>query len=1007
MTVESSPTSECRFVQAGLPWVIGAAALAVYLATLNHWVTLSSVALVSQVSGWDWQLKLSQPLLCLLTVPFRGLPAGWVPVALNVFAAVCASLTVATLARSVALLPHDRLEQQRRLVQDEHALLSLPDAWVPVAFASVAIGLQLTFWEHAIAASGEMLDLLLFGCIIRCLLEHRIHEQQAWLDRAALLYGIAMADNWAMVGFLPLFLVALLRTKRLSFFSLRFLRRIERSGWENVSPALTADLRFFLRTALLGLAGSSLFLMLPLVQAFSPGSSVSFWPALRTAAAADKATLQIVFTWLFRYHREITLLLAASSLLPVLLLSIRWGAFAGAERHARFDLASFILHISHAFLLLICVWAVFDSPFSPRQIARQNSLPLPFLPLYYLTALSIGYYSGFFLLLFGHNARQRLSRRDTFRRLLCQAVPALVYILGSLVLAGLLLENAPAIRAANAPHLEQYARLAAGSLPADGAVVLSDDPVRLAFLQAALARESKAGRYVPVETRNLLFAPYGTWLSRKYPGQWPQPEAETKSAGAGRAVSRTNAPLDAVGFVQLVSRVAQSNRVFCLQPMTGILLEQFYLQPHGLLHEMKSYPPELVSDPPLASAALAENQAFWQSTIKTGVRPVLRLASQPELPRPAFEQRLMKKAHLQTPPPAQARVLAGWYSGALNRWGVTLQRDGRWSEATPCFALAQELNPDNLPARVNLQCNSNLLARQNMTLDRTQSCQEQFGRDRNLLQIVAENGPFDEPSYCYHLGQGFVGGGMLRQAIQQFERIKALVPGDLSVRLMLGALFNVCLRPNDALQVVAEIHADPALQPIGPTKEVEVALLEAWAWFAKTNRPKAQGIIYALLATHPGDAFVLERAVATFTDYQDYSDALRLTDQWLRLTPNDAVALANKGNLCVLTGDFPNAITPLTLALSLTNTYAARLNRALAYLRTGRLDAAEADYRELLNGFPTAYRAYYGLGEIALQRRDTNTAIQYCEQYLSKAGAGTEEAKAVAARLKSLQQSRH
>ncbi len=136
MTVDTSPKPARRFVQDGLPWVIGAAALAVYLATVSHWVTLSNLALISRANGWDWQPMLSQPLLCLLTLPFHGLPAGWVPLALNAFTAICAALTLATLARSVALLPHDRLEQQRLLVQDEHALLSVPDAWVPVVLAS-------------------------------------------------------------------------------------------------------------------------------------------------------------------------------------------------------------------------------------------------------------------------------------------------------------------------------------------------------------------------------------------------------------------------------------------------------------------------------------------------------------------------------------------------------------------------------------------------------------------------------------------------------------------------------------------------------------------------------------------------------------------------------------------------------------------------------------------------------------------------------------------------------
>jgi tetratricopeptide (TPR) repeat protein len=1005
MTVESTPKLERRFVQNSLPWVVGAAALVVYLATLNHWVTLSNLALVTWVNGWDWQPTVSRPLLCLLTLPFRWLPAGYVPLALNVFTAVCAALTLATLARSVALLPHDRMEQQRLLVQNEHALLSLPDAWVPVILAAVALGLQLTFWENAIAASGEMLDLLLFAYIIRCLLEHRIDEQPRWLDRAAFLFGCAMANTWGMIGFLPLFFVALLRTKRLSFFTLRTIRRIDYSGWQRVAPALTTDLRFFLRMALLGLAGLSLFLLLPFVQTFSPDSTLSFWQALHTVAAAYWDTLHLLARVFLRHRLDLALLLAVASLLPILLLSIRWGAFVGGESHARFDLASFILHVSHAFLLLICLWAVFDPPFGPRQVARQSGLLLPFLPLYYLTALSIGYYSGFFLLLFGATAFQAASRRDPVRRFLCRVVPVLVYMLLCLAPAGLLLLNLPAIRAANAPHLDRYARLAAGSLPPEGGLVLSDDPVRLAFLQAELAREGKAGGYLPVETRNLPLAPYRAWLSRKNPGRWPGPGTEAGLFAAGRVASQTNAPLEGMSLVRLVYRVAQSNRVYCVQPGVGFLFEQFCLQPHGLLHELKP-DSEFLSDPPLTDALLAENQAFWQRAIEASVKPVLRLVSQPELARPAFEKRLMKLGHLQTPPPAQARVLAGWYSGALNRWGVTLQRNGRWAEATPCFALALELNPENLPALVNLQCNSNLLARQKMTVVRNQVFPEQFGKYRNLNQFLAENGPFDEPSYCYQLGLVFDRSGMSRQAGQQLERVKALVPSDLSVRLMLGDVFNACSMPNLALRIVAETRADPEFRPLGPTNEVEVALLEARAYLTATNRASAQGIIYALLAMHPGDSALLARAVATFMAFQSYSDAIRLTDRQLQLVPDDPAALANKGILSVITEDYSNAIPILTRSLSLTNTYLARLNRAIAYLRTDRLDAAEADHQALLQQFPTAYRASAVLGEAALQKRDTNMAIRYYEQYLSKAEADTDEARFVAAQLKSLQRGR-
>ena len=129
MIVETSVKPERRFVRDGLPWVVGAAALAVYLATLNHWMTFNSLAQVAMVNGWDWQPTLSRPLLFLLTSPFGWLPESWVPVALNGFAALCACLTLVMLARSVALLPHDRVEQQRLLVQNQDGLLPLPNAW--------------------------------------------------------------------------------------------------------------------------------------------------------------------------------------------------------------------------------------------------------------------------------------------------------------------------------------------------------------------------------------------------------------------------------------------------------------------------------------------------------------------------------------------------------------------------------------------------------------------------------------------------------------------------------------------------------------------------------------------------------------------------------------------------------------------------------------------------------------------------------------------------------------
>jgi hypothetical protein len=999
MAAEFSPRLERRFVRDGLPWVVGAGALVLYLVSLNHWVTPLSLGPVVRVNGWDWPPSLSQPLLFLLTCPFRTLPSAWVPLALNGFTALCAALTLVLLARSVALLPHDRLEQQRLLVGNPQALLSLPDAWVPVVLATCALGLQLTFWEHATAASGEMLDLLVVAYCIRCLLEHRVDQGEGWLNQAAVLYGVAMANNWAMVGLLPLFAVALLRTRRLRFFSLRFLQRLEHLEWDAIAPALRLDVRFGLRMALLGLAGLSLFLLVPLVQSFSPDSPLSFWQALQSVAGSYGRNLHLTCRMFLRYHRDVGLLLAAVSLLPVLLLSIRWGAFTTTSSHERFDPGSFILHLAHGFLLLTCLAALFDPAFSPRQISGRTGMALPFLPLYYLAALSIGYYAGVFLLLFGPGALQRISRHYALRRALCWVTPRLVYLLAALALAGLLLKNLPVMRAAAVPHLERYARLIAGSLAPEGAVVLSDDATRLALVQAELAAQGKGRRYIPVATRALPYEKYRSWLRRKYPGRWPQLEVDALPATPG-----TNAPLNAFGVVQVVSRLAESNRVFCLQASPGLLFERFYLQPQGLVYELKLYPINALLAPPLAPAQVADNQALWRRAIEEEVQPVLRLIGQPELARPEFAQLLMRRAHLSTPPPSHSKVLAFLYSSALNGWGATLQRNGLWAEAEPCFALAEQLNAENLPARLNLLCSSNRLAHQKLTVSRDPPLREQFDKYRDISQLLAENGPFEEPSYCYLLALDFLKAGLFRQSAQQLERVNALAPDELLPRLLLGDLYARARLPDQTLQIVAAIRSHAAFQPLGATNAVELAFLEAEAWYGKTNRAKAEGIIDALLAAHPNDVPLWDRAGAALAANQSYTNALRVVNQQLQATPNRVAALVNQGTLFSLMGDFSHAIPPLTRALSLTNSPEARLSRASVYLRASQLDAAQADYQALLRDFPGAYGAYYLLGEIAWRKADTNAAVASYRQFLASATNATAETSLALARLKSLNQ---
>src|SRR6266498_4170547 len=138
---------ELGFTQRRLPWLIAAVGLLCYVITLNHSPTFAGLSALVKSAGWDWRSNIVAPIQVLLTWPIRWLPAGLQLACLNLMAAVCASLALGLLARSVALLPHDRTREQRALERNDYSLLSIRAAWLPPLLAAFACGLQLTFWK--------------------------------------------------------------------------------------------------------------------------------------------------------------------------------------------------------------------------------------------------------------------------------------------------------------------------------------------------------------------------------------------------------------------------------------------------------------------------------------------------------------------------------------------------------------------------------------------------------------------------------------------------------------------------------------------------------------------------------------------------------------------------------------------------------------------------------------------------------------------------------------------
>jgi tetratricopeptide (TPR) repeat protein len=329
-------------------------------------------------------------------------------------------------------------------------------------------------------------------------------------------------------------------------------------------------------------------------------------------------------------------------------------------------------------------------------------------------------------------------------------------------------------------------------------------------------------------------------------------------------------------------------------------------------------------------------------------------------------------------------------------------------DAAAQFERALKVNPENLVAEVNLECNRNLQADRRTTVQMSRSIEDRFGRYRNWDQVMNENGPFDEPNFCFEQGRIFVRNGNLRQAAAQFSRVVALTPENLAARILLAQIGVVGQFPKEALKVVAGIHADAKVLGLGRTNFADVLAVETTAHLALGDVPGAETVVRNTLNRYPGDEDLLATAATAYMNFGCYSNAVGILDEHLKITPDNAFLLAHKGFACLQLNAFFQAIPPLTRVLTLeTNStsdlyYSALLNRAIAYLKSEQYDDARRDYEALQKAFPTSHKIYFGLGEIAFRRHETNEAIRNYQLYLANTRTNTTEASNVVARLTEL-----
>ena len=1037
MAQHSNPLKS--FAATRLPWAVALGAGVLYLLTLHSWISFASLPAVSDVGGWTGEAPFEAPLLYLLTLPLRMLPASAVPMAMNALAALFGALTLALLVRSVVLLPHDRTKEQRQREQTAHSLLSLPSNWVPALFAALVCGLQLSFWQHATSGTGEMLNVLLFAYVIRCLLEYRIDHKAQWLTRAVLVYAIGITNNWGMIGFLPLFGVALLWTARMRLF-------------QDGLP---------LKLALNGLAGLSLYLLLPLAAVLT-GSGESFTDVLMANLGRQKSFVANLFS-----QRLMVLVMGSTAILPLLLVSIRWPATFGDTNAAASAITTALLRLVHFLFLAVCVYVAFDHVVSPRQLVnlpQVTGIGAPFLTFYYLGALSIGYFLGYLLLLSGREETRRWRKPSELAKALNRGLHIGLQIAAAGVIVVLAWRNLEPVFDHNKNGItHSYTKWLASNLP-DGKVILftdNDMTPQSQLLRAELAGSDAGAHPLLVETHQLAFPEYQMRLAKRDTA-WPELTDEVASSKH----------VDVFLILDRLQAISADTPIYYLHPSFGYFLEQFYLNPEKGIFRLMPYPTETdtLDKPPLTGQQVTFDENLADDILTN------------------FESVAGQSESLWKNKFPDSLVITGWLSRNLNHRGVDLARNKKEKAAETLFLAACKLYKGSR--------NGNVIAQANL---RQVNPKSDYAFHEDLDQLIEGNklidvdgdgkltdseidytlktfGPVDESHACFQLGRDFAEKTEIRQAFHELTRAAELATSFPDPVFFIAEMFVSYGLSEKAKLFIERLEAMNKANPFIPGQQIKLIRLQAGLMLARSGAAETEKFLIDQLKPHMDTVSGLNTLLEFHLDHDQNTKALALLDDWLKANPDDLDRLKVKGNLLTWLKRHDDAIALFQSALSKSNSQEKsnlnsliaaaytekgdyelalkniddaidrtgkqgfkfqkaviyqRMNnhddaisllsellengaynrevlahRATSYMATNQHDNAREDYEKLREFHPDAIGIYLNLAEIAEAKSQSAEALKNYELYLKYAdpeSAPAEDLQRVQTRVKQLQ----
>jgi tetratricopeptide (TPR) repeat protein len=233
-------------------------------------------------------------------------------------------------------------------------------------------------------------------------------------------------------------------------------------------------------------------------------------------------------------------------------------------------------------------------------------------------------------------------------------------------------------------------------------------------------------------------------------------------------------------------------------------------------------------------------------------------------------------------------------------------------------------------------------------------------------------------------------------------RVLAFKPEEPAIKMSLVRLYVRAGLYDKGFEEISKMRSGSP--PPRPEEKLELVQYEAWAYAGKSELQKAEKALRTAMTEIPGGEALKNTLVEIYMSTGRITNAFTVLMEQIHAHPEDVNPMINYSALKIRNREFNDAISMATQVLTLqpTNSYGL-MNRAIASLQSGHLDEAEKDYLTLISVLQKPpYSIYYGLGEIAYQRKNKKDALKNYDKYLELIPSGSPEARIVKEKIKTL-----